>query len=69
MSDNDVLLSLFEKLDKSGDGVISYKELSEGLGSSGVTLNIIKKIREKLDLNSDGYITLSEYKHAIQHDD
>ncbi|KAH8867084.1 Polcalcin Nic t 2 isoform 2 [Schistosoma japonicum] len=69
MSENDVLLRLFEKLDKSGDGVISHQELCDGLQSSGVSPSTIEKIMEKLDANMDGYITLCEYKQAIQHYD
>ncbi|TNN18906.1 Polcalcin Nic t 2 isoform 1 [Schistosoma japonicum] len=42
MSENDVLLRLFEKLDKSGDGVISHQELCDGLQSSGVSPSTIE---------------------------
>lgn len=37
----EMLLNLFSRLDKSGDGILSKEELKQGLRSSGVTENTV----------------------------
>ncbi|CAH8675558.1 unnamed protein product [Schistosoma haematobium] len=63
----EMLLNLFSRLDKSGDGILSKEELKQGLRSSGVTENAVNKLIEKLDLNFDNNITYEEYIQAIRH--
>ncbi|CAH8658641.1 unnamed protein product [Schistosoma bovis] len=63
----EMLLNLFSRLDKSGDGILSKEELKQGLRSSGVTENTVNKLIEKLDLNCDNNITYEEYIQAIRH--
>nr|CAH8875792.1 unnamed protein product [Trichobilharzia regenti] len=65
MPDKDMLIRLFYKLDTSGDGSVSRKELFEGLQRAGVSPTILQRLMERLDLNGDGVITLCEYKTAI----
>ncbi|KAK4474661.1 hypothetical protein MN116_001794 [Schistosoma mekongi] len=65
MSNKDILIRLFHKLDVSGDGVLSRDELSEGLRRAGVSPTVLQKLIDRLDLNADGIVTLSEYKTAI----
>ncbi|CAH8675285.1 unnamed protein product [Schistosoma rodhaini] len=65
MSDEEILLNLFTRLDTSGDGVLSLEELRKGLLSSGATENVVTKMIEKLDSNSDSIITYQEYIQAI----
>ncbi|CAH8657464.1 unnamed protein product [Schistosoma margrebowiei] len=61
-----ILLNLFSRLDKNGDGILSIEELKQGLRSSGATENA--KLIEKLDLNFDNNITYEEYIQAIRHE-
>ncbi|RTG83554.1 uncharacterized protein DC041_0012386 [Schistosoma bovis] len=63
----EMLLNLFSRLDKNGDGILSKEELKQGLRSSGVTENAVNKLIEKLDLNFDNNITYEEYIQAIRH--
>ncbi|CAH8875645.1 unnamed protein product [Trichobilharzia szidati] len=65
MTDTEMLIRLFYKLDTSGDGSVSRKELFEGLQRAGVSPTILQRLMERLDLNGDGVITLCEYKTAI----
>ncbi|KAH8867080.1 16 kDa calcium-binding protein [Schistosoma japonicum] len=65
MSNKDILIRLFHKLDVSGDGVLSRDELFEGLRRAGVSPTTLQKLMDRLDLNADGIVTLSEYKTAI----
>ncbi|CAI2736075.1 unnamed protein product [Schistosoma spindalis] len=67
MSDEEALLNLFTRMDTSGDGILSIEELKKGLRSSGATENVVNKIIEKLDSNSDNSVTYQEYIKAIRH--
>lgn len=61
MNDKEILINLFHKLDKSGDGKLTYSELANGLKSAGVATATAMRLMQKLDENDDGFVTFEEY--------
>jgi len=55
------LRNTFESLDRNGDGVLSAKELQDGLQASGVSAPELMEILQDVDLDGDGVIEYTEF--------
>lgn len=62
-----LLRSIFKHFDKDGNGRISTDELKRGLRMHGVEVadDDLTAISKEMDLNKDGFVSLSEFAHAI----
>ena len=62
-----LLRSIFKHFDKDGNGRISTDELKRGLKMHGVEVqdDDLTAISKEMDLNKDGFVSLSEFAHAI----
>jgi Ca2+-binding EF-hand superfamily protein len=60
--------SLIKKFDLNGDGLISFRELCDGLKKMGIVLSLreTQAFMDKLDFNKDGEITLEELSRVLQ---
>lgn len=67
--ENQELKKIFSKIDTSGDGQLTYKELKEGLNSlhnkgllsTAINENELDKIIESIDSDGDGHISYEEF--------
>ncbi|KER20620.1 hypothetical protein T265_10876 [Opisthorchis viverrini] len=59
------LLKLFSIVDLDGDNRVSYNELNLGFERFGFTESECSKFMRMFDKDSDGYLTLGEYKAAF----
>ena len=62
-----LLRSIFKHFDKDGNGRISTDELKRGLKMHGVEVqdDDLTQISKEMDLNKDGFVSLSEFAHAF----
>jgi Ca2+-binding EF-hand superfamily protein len=58
---------LFKKFDYNNDGKISFNELSDGLSSLGIYLNLKERqsLMKRFDVNRDGEVTAEELLTVI----
>ena len=58
----------YRKFDLKGNGIITGKDLAEGLAGVGVPLNQIKAIITEVDSNQDGMIEYNEFVNFFSQD-
>ena len=61
---------LFELFDTNGDGMVNIVELATGvrsvLGHRGLSLQQVSALRNEMDADADGYVTLDEWTTAVE---
>ena len=64
------LREVFDKMDVSGDGQLSFMELKHSLDRMGLSILVAdaKHVMEKIDINGDGKITYEEFETFINTD-
>lgn len=63
--------ALIKRFDLNGDGLISFRELCDGLRKMNILLSLreTQALMDKLDFNKDGEITLEELTRVLQSSD
>lgn len=59
------LRTVFEKMDRNGDGVLSAQELCDGLKGSGVPTAEIKEMLQDIDMDGSGMIEYTEFVAGV----
>lgn len=57
--------AIFVLIDKNGDGKVTLEELIEHMTKSGYGEDVVKKVFNKFDINSDGGISKEEFRTGL----
>ena len=52
---------MFDEVDKTNDGIISYEEFQEAMRKTGLPMDELRKTFDSIDVNKNGHIMYTEF--------